>query len=340
MDELIEQHLWLIKSAIEPTESQKEGAQRSHTYLRELLKSGNIGSRITGSFLSGSYSRDTAIRPIDDVDIIFTIDPTYWNINVFSAADLFRQTQQGQNQNNRTLLSRLLEPYQSPYPRPADVLESFANAIRYRYPLSSVFNQTRSVRLSLNHLDIDVVPAIPLDQSSTYILIPDKTKDEWIKSAPKLHAERATQVNALRGGRFKPLVKLLKAWNGNIASTAKFKSFCIETMATRIFSELDFQSLSNGLLYFWDFCASLGGRQQTYIWKSNYGISSPLLFPSFIVPDASGLGTNVASDVEFERKMRFIEHAARSRDRLISARGATNQSIAINYLRDAMYLGS
>lgn len=41
------------------------------------------------------------------------------------------------------------------------VLESFATAIRRRYALSSVYGQRRSVRLELNHLDIDVVPAIP-----------------------------------------------------------------------------------------------------------------------------------------------------------------------------------
>jgi hypothetical protein len=193
------------------------------------------------------------------------------------------------------------------------------------------------VRLSLFHLDIDVVPAIPLDQSATQLLIPDLDLDQWLKSAPKTHAEKATQVNQLRGGRFKPLVKILKAWNGNIASTARFKSFCVETMATRIFSEVDFQSLSDGLILFWDFATRLGDEQPILKWQSNYGISSTLL-TGLSVLDVSGTGSNTAAGVTYDQQKRFAEHAARSRDRIFSARRALNVSSAAAHIKDALYI--
>ncbi|MDR3476614.1 MAG: hypothetical protein P4M14_01105 [Gammaproteobacteria bacterium] len=312
MDAFIEQRLWDIKSSIEPTQAQKEAAQRSHTNLRTLLDSGNIGNRITGSYLSGSYARDTAIRPIDDVDIIFLIDPSQWAQNLFEAV-------KGQ-------------------PSPASVLQTFSNAIRYRYPVSSVYYQRRSVRLSMFHLDIDVVPAIPQDQYGNVILIPDSNQDQWIKSAPKIHAEKATRVNQLRGGRLKPLIKLLKKWNSGIPATASLKSFCIETLATRIFAEVNFETLLDGLILFWDFVSRFGAQTQFYRWPYNYNVSWGGLFETLNVPDSAGTNSNTAAGVDIQRRLKFAEVAARSRDRLLSAKNALYTSTANNYISEALYI--
>jgi tRNA nucleotidyltransferase (CCA-adding enzyme) len=61
----IEHHLKSIASNAEPTTTQKNGAKRSHTYLREILKTGQMSKRIVGDYLSGSYARDTAVQPLD-----------------------------------------------------------------------------------------------------------------------------------------------------------------------------------------------------------------------------------------------------------------------------------
>src|SRR5438552_4373241 len=110
----------LVKQ-IEPTSAQEQGAQRSPNYLRDILCTGQMASRITGHYLSGSYSRDTAIRPLDDVDIIFLIDPSRWPHGWFSR-----------------------------FPSAESVLTTFARAIRLRYPVSSVRGQRRSVGLKLS----------------------------------------------------------------------------------------------------------------------------------------------------------------------------------------------
>jgi hypothetical protein len=338
MEALIEQKLWEIKSSIEPTEAQKDGAIRSHTYLRELLQNSELGKCLKGSFLSGSYARDTAIRPIDDVDVIFVIDEKSWkNINTGYLAHLMAQTSEIRQDYKSGSVAQALFG-QSQYPEPNDVLEKFANAIRYRYPVSSIFNQRRSIRLSLNHLDIDVVPAIALDQNAINLLIPDSESNKWIQTAPKLHAEQATRVNQLRSGRFKPLVKLLKRWNSNIPSTVRFKSFCIETIATRIFLERDFKSLTTGLLFFWDFCAQFSDQKQLYPFPSKFGIKNNLFTRELEVPDASGTGSNVASGMSNDQVRKFGEHAVRSRDRLIAAIESANANDSINYLKDAMYM--
>ena len=84
----VEAALWQLAREIEPTPTQKAGAQGSHNYLRGLLNTGQMAQRITNSYLSGSYARDTAIRPIDDVDVVFEIDPTAWGVGSILLAPL------------------------------------------------------------------------------------------------------------------------------------------------------------------------------------------------------------------------------------------------------------
>lgn len=289
----VEAQLWQLAREIEPTPTQKAGAQGSHNYLRGLLNTGQMAQRITNSYLSGSYARDTAIRPIDDVDVVFEIDPTAWG-------------------GGSILLASL--------PPPERVLESFANAIRYRYPVSSVFGQRRSVRLSLYHLDIDVVPAVPDRQQPWLVSIPDRDSGEWIRSAPRKHQAVAAEVNALRQGRFKPLVKLLKYWNSSLPETTRAKSFMVETLATHLFRSVPFDSLESGLIYFWDFVATRFGSPGRFVWRDQYGMSFGLLGIS--VPDAAGTGSNTASGFTVNLFSNFSGKARISRDRLIAAQSA------------------
>lgn len=277
-----------LAGQIEPTQIQKADAQRSHNRLRDLLCTGQIGSRIINSYLSGSYARDTAIRPIDDVDIVFEIDPAGWKTGFFDAL-----------------------------PAPERVLDSLASAIRYRYPLSSIYGQRRSVRLKLQHLNIDVVPAIPDEHDATLISIPDRNASEWIKSSPRKHSENSSRVNKKRGGRFKPLVKLLKLWNSNLPDTVRCKSFTIETMAVRIFEQVHFDTLEHGVIMFWDFLASRYFEPATFDWRDNYGMSFSWL--SVSVPDAAGTGSNTAASLSSADTKALAGKARVSRDRLYAA---------------------
>lgn len=304
---ICETHIWQIVRMIEPSQAQKEGAQRSHVYLRDILATGNMAARIKTSYLSGSYARDTAIRPIDDVDVIFLVDPAPW----------------------QTPLESLLQSL----PSPSRVLETFANAIRYRYPVSSVYGQRRSVRLQLFHLDVDVVPAVPTTKPREW-KIPDAKADDWILTAPLKHAESATEVNKMQDGKLKPLVKLLKLWNGNLPETSSFKSFTIETMAVRLFRTTTMESLQQGLLYFFDFVTALAGQNSVYQWPNKAGMS--LGWFGAQVPDAAETGSNTAAGVDDERRKRFVEHATRSRDRMSKSFAALTPDTAYQWVSQAL----
>lgn len=284
---------------VEPSPAQKDGAARSHNYLRDVLCTGNMEVRIRQTYLSGSYARHTAIFPLDDVDIIFEIDPSHWRT---------------------AFLAR--------YPAPAEVLRTFANAIRYRYDASSVRTQRRSVRLQMNHLDIDVVPAIPTTAPDV-ILVADTKHERWIESAPARHKALATEINQSRGSRFKPLVKLLKAWNRSLPSTAQFKSFAVETIAAHFFRQERFYSLGEGAIKFFDLVASFGGDGR-HRWPEFGGVS--LRAGGATVPDTAGSGSNVAAGASRDRSQKFVAAAGRARNRLELALNARTFDSAANHI--------
>lgn len=293
-----------LRANVEPTATQRKSAARSQNSLREILCNSSFGTRIVDTYLSGSYARDTAVRPLDDVDIVVVVDPRAWETGWFSTT-----------------------------PDPSKVLGSFANAIRRCYPDSSVHMQTRSVGLKLYHLDIDVIPAI--DIGGDLLKIPDRSKGNWIKSAPRRHTELATQVNNMREGKFKPLVKLLKTWNNNLPSTAHVRSFLIETMAIRVFSHATFNSLEDGLLRFFDFLTAFTNDSCIFKWNDKFGISFDWMF-GVSVPDTAATGSNVAARVDWNRAEKLLDCARRARNKIEDGNSATYEDTAYRRVCEAL----
>lgn len=290
---------FLLQAArrIEPTKAQKDRAVISHNHLRGLMSDGRFGGRIVGTYLSGSYERSTAIAPLDDVDIIFLIDPSKWKTSFLSSR-----------------------------PSPEALISSFAGAVKTRYPSSKVVRQRRSVCLELNHLSLDLVPAISMDSTGTYIEIPDRNLDTWIRSSPKTHSDYSTRVNQANAGHLKPIIKLLKHWNTQIPSTANLKSFAIETLATRILDKHRTDSIQKGLLYFFDFVAFLGGEVSHFRWNDRCGVSFGL-YPSM---HDGALISNLLANADATRIKRFVSNSVTSRNRMLEGYEAVRPDTAWN----------
>jgi hypothetical protein len=301
-----EDYLRELARSVEPTAAQKASASRSQQYLRDLLRQGQFGSRILDAFLSGSYARDTAISPIDDVDIVVLIDSDGWKGGIWDAR-----------------------------PEPEKILQSFARAIRYRYPESSVHVQRRSVRLEMFHLNVDVVPAI--DLGDLEIEIPDGDSQGWIKSAPRRHTCIATEINQANRGLFKPLVKLLKYWNRQLPDSSYLKSFAIETMAGTLFRNVSLPTVQDGLRLFFDFVAGRDGKAILFEWPSNYGVH--LSWWAHELFDLAGTGSNLVERVDASRRRKFLDQAVRSRDLLAAAEKARDSTFAASYLGRALKMG-
>jgi hypothetical protein len=300
----IERLLREMARNLEPTATQKKAASASHQYLRGLMDTGDIGDRILGSYLSGSYARDTAVNPLSDVDIIFLIDESKWATGLLAMR-----------------------------PKPSVVLRSFADAVRYRYERSSAFTQRRSIRLELSHIHIDCVPAIEIP-GSDYVWVGDRKEDAWIKSSPKLHQAALTRANQLCHGCAVPAIKVLKAWNMSLPSTAQVRSFVIETIAVTALTAAPQKTLQDCVLVLFDFVVQFRSAF-LLIGTDRLGITMSRVF-GMTVPYLARTGGNVASGVGGDQVTNFMDRAARSRELLQGGLHARTEDSAAKHVLSAL----
>jgi hypothetical protein len=77
-------------------------------------------------------------------------------------------------------------------------------------------------------MSLDVVPAFKRDGGGYFI--PDPSAGRWIATNPKRHHELSTEKNAACGGKYVPLVKMIKGINRELGEPVK-PSFLLEVMA-------------------------------------------------------------------------------------------------------------
>lgn len=184
--------LQAIIEKIELTQAERAEASRQQNVVREAIR--HYLPDAQQDFLTGSYARHTAIRPLDDIDM-FVVIPAY------------------------PALSN----------RPEDAVERVRRALELRYPRHAPKLQRRSVNIQFAESGIgyDVVPAV--DAGDGVFHIPDRGRGGWIRSAPKRHMDLATSANQRAGNKLKPLIKLIKYWNRT--NHKPLRSFHLEVMA-------------------------------------------------------------------------------------------------------------
>lgn len=205
------QFLELLKD-IEPSKTTKEDASKAHTAIRNFLqKDDDFKPYHVSDFLSGSYKRNTAIRPrtVDgktarpDVDIIVV--------------------------TNHTLDDK-----------PQDVIDLTYDVLKDEYPI--IRKQARSVGINTNKVDMDVVPIIAPDGMEGTLYIPDRKIEKWIVTNPPKHTSWTTEMNNTSAGMFKPLVKLMKWWRRvNPTIAKKPKGFVIECIVAECMDKSETQ---------------------------------------------------------------------------------------------------
>ena len=189
-------------SDIEPSDSTKASAKSAHENLRSFLQDHEIFKEYhVKTFLSGSYKRNTAIRPKTrdgekerpDIDIIVV--------------------------TNHTLSDD-----------PQEVITLLYNTLKNKYP--DIRKQSRSVGITTSTVDMDVVPIIAPFGLNSKLYIPDRKLDNWLETNPPGHTEWTTEINKNFDGRFKPTVKLFKWWRReNPTINKKPKGFVLECIA-------------------------------------------------------------------------------------------------------------
>jgi hypothetical protein len=189
-----------LRHGLEITATESKLASRRQLEIREVV-GGKIDLRI--DFLTGAYIRDTKTKPLQDVDIFFVINRDGRDADLCSA-------------------------------QPTDVLEHFRAALAARYGSAAVTIDDRCCIVSFGEEDVlsfDVVPAA--DRAQGGFTIPDRRLMRWIATDPKAHEDLGIAKNADTGGKWKPLVKMVKGWN-RLAGGPINPSFLLEVMALEL----------------------------------------------------------------------------------------------------------
>jgi len=155
------------------------------------------------SLLIGSYDRDTLIRYLSESDVDILIILHYgenkdWN-NSFGAIK---------------------------------VLDRFKEILDLSFPTVEKRRDRNCICMKYSEFTLDVVPAFLHDEG--YFTIPDANRGLWIKTNPIKFAEYQTNINKLMHGTYKPLIKMVKAWNRNVGWP--IKSFHLECIMNNRYS--------------------------------------------------------------------------------------------------------
>ena len=193
--------------------------QEKQNALREKLR-GKLP--LKDDFLTGSYARDTIIKPKDggeefDVDFFIAFDnEDYGTKELSELHDLTVKVLEKIKEENPTLGITKIDD-----------------------------SQRRSIGVQFgSNFQIDVVPAIEIEKDKLYKIF-DKRTLKPVNSNPKLHGKLLSEANERSGGKLVPIIKMLKAWKREKCDYVK--SFHIELLAVKILGASKIDSYSNGL---------------------------------------------------------------------------------------------
>ena len=219
--------------SLELTPNQRDDAKRQHVYLRTQLQQQMSTKEV---FLSGSFARKTAIRPLNDIDIVAVLDPAH-----HGGVDK----------------------------RPLACLRELQGVLDRLYPNKEhPILQGRSVHIDFagTGIGFDVVPAFLDDAESDVYLIADRARDRWLRTNPKRHAALSTEANERAGKKLKPLTKAVKRWRMDARCPAR--SFHLEVLAWGVLTSPPtswvgglatlFEGLADGVLHLCPDPAGLG----------------------------------------------------------------------------------
>lgn len=185
---------------IEPSATTKGRASSAHNGVREHLEAHDTFSdRWVTSFLSGSYARDTSIRPRTSSDGQERPDVDIIVVTNFTESD-----------------------------HPDDVLTEVRDALEDGedgYPVERI--NKRSVRVVTWQADMDIVPVF---ETWNGYMIADRDAGTWKFTNPPEHTRWSSERNTVFNGRFKKLVKLLKWWRREHPSGKRPKGFVLEVL--------------------------------------------------------------------------------------------------------------
>jgi hypothetical protein len=255
--------------SLDPNDAERKKVSDQQNELRGRLREALDG--IVQDVIVGSYARRTAIRPLNDVDLFLELDR-----EVHGA----RRSREPQ-----LLLEDVQRALRSCYPPPG--------------PTTRIQGRSVNIEFARTKIGYDVIPAfrVPAPGSHAEVYeIPNRSRQNWIQTNPKVHEQLCKQANERAGGMLNRLIKAAKHWNRrnqNNSGDKPLGSFHLEVMAYGAFRAKPADE-RRGLCELFEHLASAVGK--------------PCL-------DPAGLGPNLDAKLtpeERQRARRMLQEAARA----------------------------
>lgn len=207
-----------LASRLNLTEIQVEGVSKSRDRLLAALSG---SSRIfliyqKPSFYTGSYSRETIIRPLDDIDLYVRI---YYSMHA----------------KNKS---------------PREIMLLFMQALKKSFPNTPMKLSPPCIEINFFLKRFEIVPAVPYQDNDDIYDIPSSDLHLWEQCYPNLPNKWITRANNRNGGLFIPLIKMVKQWIRNNNLRKPIKSFHVELLTDLVFSAYRIKNYPIGI-YLW-----------------------------------------------------------------------------------------
>jgi|Deesub1362A_J573_1020465.scaffolds.fasta_scaffold00319_6 hypothetical protein len=207
-----------LASRLNLTNKQIESVNASRDRILTALQSSRKISLIYQKpcFYTGSYSRNTIIRPLDDIDL-------YIRINYSKHAE-------GKS--------------------PREIIVLFMQALKKTLPMTPMKVSPPCIEVKFSDKRFEVVPVVSYENNDDLYDIPSADLKSWKQCYPNLPNKWLTQANKRNGGLFIPLIKMIKQWIRNNNLRTRIKSFHVELLTDRVFSKYNIESYPKGI-YSW-----------------------------------------------------------------------------------------
>lgn len=201
---------------ISPPKDRISNAETIPAEIRAFIKEhDDLKTTDPYSRLVGSYARKTYVGDIKDVDMLVFIDTEYEEDSPNSVL---------------RLLKKILEDYET--------------------QLSvEVSPQRRSIHMFFINYDfhLDIVPTLMPNGIENEVLIPDKSKEKWLKSHPIGYGRKLSELNSKKGQKAIPSIRLLKHWRDYHMIYKRPKSYWLECIIFHKLNKEKFQTEGKSL---------------------------------------------------------------------------------------------
>lgn len=178
----IKESFRIFKENLEITDRQLTIVSNCKTNVVKTLQDSSISLHEKKSLVIGSYDRYTLIKPLSSGDVDLLIILHYGNNKEYDNAE-----------------------------GTIKMLDRFKYALEQKYKTTEMRRDRNCITMKLSEFSLDIVPAF--SNKDGYFTIPDSIDKVWLKTNPIKFAELLTSVNSSMDGTFKPLIKMVKAWN-------------------------------------------------------------------------------------------------------------------------------